>query len=256
MREDAKIDQRIATILSGSGLSMEKRAEVAEELRGHLEQLVASERQAGLPDAQAVEAALTAFGPPQVIRRQLRRQQWIVDWREALVAIRRPAWGIGLAAILTGLYATAIAVLHPLPLSPLMRCLWGLALFAGFFLMLSVPMYWAALFACRIERRQPRQEYHVLRSFLRGVAMGVVFLAYAVAWAPLWVMPITPLLFEAPVFAHYLPGAFWHAWWVAVLESAGHVFGLLAVGVAGFGLGVVLYQRSRWVTEQVIPAEE
>ena len=129
-------------------------------------------------------------------------------------------------------------------------------MFAGFFLMLSVPMYWAALFACRIERRQPRQEYHVLKSFLRGAVMGVVFLAYAVVWAPLWVMPVTPLLFEAPAFAHYLPGAFWHAWWVAVLESAGHVFGLLAVGAAGFGVGVVLYQRSRCVTEHVIPAEE
>jgi hypothetical protein len=255
VREDAKIDQRIAAILVGSGLSLERRAEVAEELRGHLEQLVASQRQAGLPDAQAVEAALTRFGSPQVIRKQLRRQQRMLDRREALAAIRRPTWGIGLLAVVTGLYAAAIAVLHPQPSSPLMRCLWGVVLFAWFLVILIVPVYWAALFACRIERRQPREEYHVRKSLLRGMGMGVVFLAYALAWAPLWVMPVTPLLFEAPEFAHYLPGAFWHAWWVAVLESAGWVFGLLAVGVSGFGLGVVLHERSRCVTDRVIPAE-
>ena len=147
MAEDLKIDQRIEAILTGSGLPMDRRAEVAEELRAHLEQGVARRRKAGLPEDQAIEDALAGFGSPEVIRRQLRRQQRMLDRRDTLVDIRRSRWTIGLPVAAIAVYATAIAVLHPLPLSPLERCLWGLLLFVGFALLLSVPTYGAALLA-------------------------------------------------------------------------------------------------------------
>ena len=72
MRNDPRLEERIADVLAGSGLPMDRRSEVAEELRGHLEQSIASKCEAGLSDDQAVEAVLTEFGSPAVIRKQLR----------------------------------------------------------------------------------------------------------------------------------------------------------------------------------------
>ena len=252
MPEDSKIDQRIAAILAGSSLPMERRTKVAEELRSHLEESVSGNREAGLSEVEAIEAALADFGSPDIIRRQLRRQQRRLDWRYALADICRSMWGAYLLAAMCGVYAAVIAVFHPLPLRPVMRCLWGLVLFGAFFLMMFSPTYLAALLSCRLGRRRPRGEYHFFKGCLHGMGMGGVFLGYALVWTPLWVMPSMPLVLDAPEFAHYLPGKFWHIWWVAVLELADHTFGLLALGVLGFGLGVAFYQRSRCIDEPIV----
>lgn len=255
MPEDSQLERQIAAVLRNSGLPMDRRAEIAEELRGHLENRIVHHRDAGLSGAQAVEAALADFGPAGVIRRQLRHQQWMLDRRRALVEIQRPTWACGLLVGLNALYVAAIAVLHPLPLSPLVRCLWGLVLLAGFLLLWLVPMYWTALLCCRMQRRRPREEYRVVRSFLRGMTWGGVLLTYALVWAPFWVVPVTPLVFDALDFTHFLPSAFWNAWWLAVLESGWRVLVPLAVGMVGFGLSVVLYERSRCVDESTVLPE-
>jgi hypothetical protein len=254
MANDLQIDQRIAAILTGSGLPMDRRAEVAEELRVHLQQSVARGRQAGLTEDQAIEEALADFGSPEVIRRQLRRQQRMLDRRDTLTDIRRSQWTVRLPVAAIAFYAAVIAVLHPLPFSPLERFMWGSLLFVGFALLVFVPTYWAALFARGIERRRPRAEYRALASLGRGLAMGGVLLAYALIWAPLWVMPFMPVLLDAPEFAHLLPGAFLNIWWVAVVESAGYVLGLLVFGVLASGLGVALYERTRCFDGPAVPA--
>ena len=84
MRDDSRIEAWIAGVLVGSGLPLNRRSEIAEELRGHLEQSLTCKCEAGQPDEQAVEAALAEFGSPAVIRKQLRRQQRALDHRHAL----------------------------------------------------------------------------------------------------------------------------------------------------------------------------
>ena len=89
MPNDPRIENRIADVLVGSGLPVDRRSEIAEELRGHLEQLVESKCGSGIADQAAVEAALNDFGPPEVVQRQLRRQHSIHERHEALAGVRR-----------------------------------------------------------------------------------------------------------------------------------------------------------------------
>jgi len=79
MHKDEMIKRQISAILEGSRLPMDRREEVADELRGHIEQLVAAKHEEGLSEEQAVEAALAGFGSPAVIRKQLVRQQRVMD---------------------------------------------------------------------------------------------------------------------------------------------------------------------------------
>lgn len=257
MSENSKVDERIAAILLGSGLPIERRTEVTEELRDHLGQCVEARCRSGMPEDEAIEVSLAAFGSPKVIRKQLRRQQRMLDRQDAWTEIRRIRWAPWVLVIAAGIHPVAITILHPQPPALLMRCLWALFLFAASLITIAFPMYWGALYECRIKHRRPREEYCFFKSFLRGMGVGGVFLGWICTMLPLvLVLPITPLLFEAPEFVGYLPSAFLYNFGVAVPESAGRTFGLFLLGVLGFGVTVAFYERSRCVVKPAALAGE
>ena len=129
MPENQTIEHHIAAILKGSGLPMDRREEIAEELRGHFEQLVAAKLDHGHTEEQAIQSALADFGSPALIRRQLRRHQRIVDRRYALAEVRRLIW---LPVFFSGFFATLFAVFCPDTDSLFKRFLGGVCLFACF----------------------------------------------------------------------------------------------------------------------------
>ena len=130
MRDDSRIETRIAGVLVGSGLPLNRRSEIAEELRGHLEQSITCKCEAGQSDEQAVEAVLAEFGSPAVIRKQLRRQQRELDHRHALSPPGKSIgpWGL----VVCALFAAAVAFLSPPPDTsvPFARWLNGFFVFA------------------------------------------------------------------------------------------------------------------------------
>jgi hypothetical protein len=145
----------IAGILNGSHLPLLRRHEVAEELRGHLEQLVQSKREDGLVEQEALEAALQDFGPPEVVQRQLRRQHAIHERRAALAGARRflPA-----LALVSMLLAGCIALASSTALLP-WRIVATAAAFASVLLATGPIVYIVCLAALRTKQPLPRQEF-------------------------------------------------------------------------------------------------
>ena len=68
------IELRVHAVLFRSALPPERRAEMAEEMRAHLEDSVSRHRDAGLSPSNSIEMALTEFGNPRHIRRQLKKR--------------------------------------------------------------------------------------------------------------------------------------------------------------------------------------
>lgn len=252
MDENTLVEERVAGALAGSGLPMERRVEVAEELRVHIQQLIDAKLDAGLSKTQAVEAALADFGPPQVIRKHLRRQQGRADRRHALAEVRRHVWWV---LALSAFFVAMIAITGQRPaefVPPLVIGLRLVGLFALLLVMMILPMYATSFLGCQVTRRRPRGEFHFVRSFLRWtgivalglagfVALLVVMVCTAVPFAWNWLRPEPMGSFSWLLWNHFVVG------W---LESAGRNFGIFASGVIGFAAVIALYERLRCVDGQ------
>jgi len=252
MRNDARIENRIADILAGSGLPVDRRSEIAEELRGHLEQSIASKCEAGLSEEQAVQAVLAEFGSPAVIRKQLRRQQRELDHRHALSPPGKSIgpWGL----VVCALFAAAVAFLSPPPDTsvPLARWLNGVLVFACLSLAGMLYAYVWLRLEIRLKRDQPRDRYCFARSLL--LSAGVIFIGYPAIgslWG--WSSTIPAHLFYSDPRFHPLY-LLWHEVSAGFAESAGRFLAVLALVAIVGGLALALYERSRCVDEPATPA--
>jgi hypothetical protein len=253
MRDHPRIEEWITVALAGSGLPPDRRAEIAEELRGHLEQSIDRKCEAGLSREQAIEAALAEFGPARTIRHRLRRLQWRQNLRHGLTEVRRHILlNAALSAAFSVLMAATSLVYKPETATTLMRCLGTLCVFTTMFALMTASGYIAAVCESPLRARRLRDEYRFWRSLTRWttlVALGFV------AMVPVLMVTLANIaLFEgkSPLDRDYL--WLWYrslaqAWW----ESAGPEIGLL-LGSVGFGLALALYERSRCVDEPSLPA--
>lgn len=253
MPEGSIIERWMGSCLAGSGLPVERRAEVADELRSHLEQLVAAKRDAGLPERQACKAALVDFGPPDVLRRQLRQHQRRLDRRHALSELRRHTWWL---LTVCGFFGTVAAVFAPGPVPPLTRCLAGAFLLAGLLPTAFVATYLASLVEYKVKHRLPREEHHFLGSFLRWSGVAALFLAGTLGFGPILVglcgyigqdRLFRSILHRAPEIIEGAPWLIWYNIGVAALESPVRSFVVPFFMVLGTALFITLYERSRCV---------
>ncbi|HUW81184.1 MAG TPA: permease prefix domain 1-containing protein [Phycisphaerae bacterium] len=249
MCNNARIENRIADVLVGSGLPADRRSEIVEELREHFEQSIARKRETGLSDEQAVETVLAEFGSPAIIRKQLRRQQRVADRRRAVTEVRRQIW---LPFAFSGFFSILSGVLTPETDSLPMRCLGGVTMFIGLFLLMVGFMYAGQIFSYQVQRQRPRKEYHFLKSCLRWIAVVAFGFVALVPMLLLELVACALLLGKIP-FANHFPQLLWYNFGVAWLESASRNFGLCTLGILGFGLTLALYERSRCVDEPVTP---
>jgi len=249
MHKNSDIERWIAAMLTGSGLPVERRAEVADELRGHLQQCITAYRNAGLSDEQAIEGALADFGSPRVIRGQLRRQQRALDRHHAFSELRRHTrWLLTVC----GLFATAAAIFAPGP--PLTRCLAGVCLLAVLLTTGSVASYFASLAECKVKHRLPRPEHHFVRSCLQWMAVAALFLAGTLLFGPVMVgiagylgqdSLFQSILYRAPEIVKGAPWLIWYNIGVAALEAPIRSFVVPFFMVLGAALLITLYERSR-----------
>lgn len=262
MHEDSIIDSRIAAILTGSGLPLERRVEVADEMRSHLEQLISAKHSAGLIGKHAVETALTDFGSPEVIRRQLTKQQRRLDRRSALFEVRRCIWWLVTGC---GLFAMVCAILAPGPIAAGPRCLAGACLFVGMLLIMSVPMYLAELLSLQVKRRRPSAEYSFPKSFIRYAVVVLFYLAFTLAMGPFVVgfggyigqnSLFQSILSLAPEVVEGAPWLIWHNIGIAAWESPIRSFVAPALMVIVSALVIALYERSRCVDVAAFPAPD
>jgi hypothetical protein len=174
MSENPRIESRIQEILRGSRLPAERRAEVAEEFRGHLERLVEARRQANVDDA-ATEAALAAFGDVEVIRRHLRQRQGAEDHRQVLAAMRRR---LRLLLIIPALFPLYIAIFASFRNGEVFRgVLFALVLYAAMLVGGFVVLYPFVLARIRAGHRLPAGECHPLVDAVSWFAIFVFSLA-------------------------------------------------------------------------------
>lgn len=253
MHEDSIIDRWVGSCLAGSGLPVERRAEVADELRSHLEQLVAGKRDAGLHEQQAGNDALADFGPPDVLRGQLRRHQRTLDRRHAFTELRRHTWWL---VAVCGFLGTAAAVFAPGPVHPLTRCLVCAFLLAGLLPTTFVAAYLASLVECKVKHRLPLEEHHFLGSFLRWAGVAALFLAGTLGFGPILVglcgyigqdSLFRSILYRAPEIIEGAPWLIWYNIGVAALESPVRSFVVPFFMVLGTALFITLYERSRCI---------
>ena len=253
MPEDSIIDSRIAAILNGSGLPLERRVEVADELRNHLEQLISAKHSVGLAGEHAVDAALADFGSPHVIRSQLKNQQRILDRRQALLEYRRCIWWPVSGSVL---FAITCAITAPASVGAGPRCLVGACLFAGMLLIMSVPMYLAELLSIQVMRRRPSAEYSFPKSIVRNSLIVLFFLVCTLAIGPLVIgfggyigqhslfHSILPL---APEVVEGAPWLFWRNLGIVAWESPIRCFLTPVLLVIISALVIAIYERSRCV---------
>ncbi|MHC4444572.1 MAG: permease prefix domain 1-containing protein [Planctomycetota bacterium] len=246
MPEKQIIEQQITAILKGSGVPMDRREEVADELRVHLDQLISAKLDEGLTQEQAVESALADFGYPDVIRRQLRKQQRMLDRRYALDQIRHVPWWMLIGC---GFFTAIIVIFAPAPDSAGMRWLCGVVVFMQFLLSLSFFGYLFSYFGRRLKRRRPRQEYRFLTGMLQwSAAIGIgMFAVCVLGLGPIRL--IVPLCYANPEF---------HPLWLVGNAFIGTCIDspvrlVLIALLIGYGLGLALYERSRCVDEPAAP---
>jgi hypothetical protein len=244
--ENTLVEERVVDALAGSGLPMERLVEVAEELRVHLQQLIDAKLDAGLSETQAVEAALADFGPPHVIRKQLRRQQGQADRRHALAEVRRHLWWV---LALSAFFVAMIAITSQRPgpadaASPFVKGFGLLSLFALMLVIMILPMYATSLLGCQVTRQWPRGEFHFARSFLRWMGIVAVGLASFIALLVVIVCAAVPFAWNwlRPEPLDSISWLLWHKFMVGWLEQAGRNFGLYAFGVIGFAAVIALWE--------------
>lgn len=244
MNGHPRVDEWIRAALTDSGLPMSRRADTAEEWRAHLEQLIEDKQAAGMSPEQAVRAAVSVFGRPEEVRRQLRREQCRLDRRAALAEVRKLAWlyavtpvfFIVLAVIVVGLNSLWRGVLIALP---------G---FACLCVATAGASYFAVLVQFKVMRRRPRAEFSIPRRLALWSTVGLGGFGGGIAILLLFsAVAAYPLLMCQAWFARIGPGQFWR--FLAMDFSQRMEVNLLVTlgSVAVFALSLTLYERSRCV---------
>lgn len=249
MRDEARIKERISAILAGSGLPMDRRAEVAEEWRNHLGLSIAAKRERGLTKEAAVAAALDEFGSPRVIRRQLRRQQRMLDRRQASAKVRRMIWYLLIYAVV---FTSLLVVFAPEVVPLVDRCLIGFELFIIVFMLMVWATYASEIFNARIERQRPRAEYSFFRSWLRWMAVTLFGALTGIPFVLGIFAVLAPLLaakWRTEVSGGLMALQLWHNVAAAWMELGVRNFSLCAFGVIVSGLAIAHHERSRCVEQ-------
>ena len=241
MHDQTRVDKWIARALAHTGMPLDRRAETAEEWRSHLNHLIDDNRDAGMTDEQAVRAALGAFGAPEILRLQLRREQRGLDRRAAMAEVRK-------GAPLFVVVPTVLVVLLSLAVRP--ASLWA-AVIGGLCFIVSIAAvgalcaYFGGLFTLRIMRSRPRTEFAFLPRWGHWTAVSLVAITAAVWFPLLMVASLYPIVADLPVFQ---PGlmSFCKVYGIAMFEDHGLLRTYLApVSPFVVALALTLYERSR-----------
>ena len=176
MPDSPAISDYLAAVLDHTSLSVQRRAEVASEIRDHIEERVASRTDTALPTATTIEGALAEFGNPATIRAALERHQRATDWRITLVKLRR---NLPITIVGSVLFGILIAILSPAAPSATARVLGGLALTLTFAIGLSGFLLGGLFYETRLQHRLPRAEFSLIvagRAGLRVIALGLLLI--------------------------------------------------------------------------------
>jgi len=249
MHDRTGIDEWIDRALAHTGLPMGRRAETAEEWRAHLDQLICDKRSAGMPDEQAVRAALEAFGRPEDLRRQLRHDRRMQDRRAALAEVRR-----GLPMLI--IFAVALVVFLSAAVRP--ASIWaavigGLCFLVSMAVVMAMGTFFVGLLTMRIVRTRPRAEFAFFPRWGYWTVVSFVLSMAAVGLPTVMITPLYPILADLP---HFRLGmmSFWQAYLSAMLEDLGGIRAYMApFTIAAISLALTLYERSRCTGSREAP---
>jgi len=243
MHDRTSVDEWIAMALAHTGMPLARRIETVEEWRSHLDQLISDNQDAGMPQEQAVRAALEAFGQPEDLRRQLRREQRMLDRREAIAEVRKsmPLFMI-LPAVLVVPLSLAVG-----PVSIQATVIGGLRFVVSMSVVSALVTYFAGLLTMRITRKRPRTEFAFLPRWGYWAAVSLA-MATAAVWFPLLMIAAAyPIVADLPHFRLGLM-SFWGSFGAAMLEDFGGIKTYLApVTLVVIALALTLYERSRCI---------
>lgn len=247
---DEKIEQYVRKVLVGSGLAVERRKDVAEELAQHLEQRIQERQSEGLPRRQAVDAAFEAFGSPAVIRRQLKRQQGREDHALALREVRK-----SLRRIILGSSMFLIIILWPADEPLFSRFRAGIPLFFWVGFWLAAGVYLECRCKYQLRRQKPRSEFMFTHRFIKWLIAGSVLYLLAITSALLTVnvriLVINGYPAEGLRYFWLMPYSFLQAILEVPQGFLGHsLFALLLVSLI-----LALYERHHCVTESITDVE-
>jgi hypothetical protein len=244
MNDRTSVDEWLAMALAHTGMPLARRIETVEEWRSHLNQLIGDNRGAGMPDKQAVRAALEAFGQPEDLRRQLRHEQRMLDRRAAMAEVRK---GIPLFMILTAVLVVPLRLVVE-TVSIQATVIGGLRFVVGMSAVSALVTYFAGLITMRIRRERPRAEFSFLARWGHWTVVSLV-MATAAVWFPLLMIAAAyPIVADLPHFRLGLM-SFWWAYGAAVLEDFGGIKTYLAlVTLVVIALALTIYERSRCIT--------
>jgi len=187
MHDDPRIEQRIRDILAGSGLPALRRKEVADELRGHLEQLVEAKIKGGMEERAAIQAAMALFGEPSPIRRRLRSEAMRLRSREALTLLRGRMPVLMIGALLPITYVVISGFLGCGCTGKALLCAMaaGTIMYAFLVAALVLVLYPFLLLRVRVHHPLPRAELRICRRLgywsaaIYGAIMGAQLLLAA-----------------------------------------------------------------------------
>lgn len=243
MHDRAGVDEWIAKALAHSCMPLARRTETAEEWRAHLDQLVRDNRDAGMPDEQAVSAALETFGDPEDLRRRLRRDQRMVDRRAAIAEVRK---AVPLFIMLPVVLVVPLFLVVP-PASIRSAVIGGLGFVASMLAVSALGTYFGSLLTMRIMRQRPREEFAFLPRWGHWTAVSLV-IATAVVWFPIVTIGASyPIIEDLP---HLRLGLipFGKAYCSAMLEDVGGFKTYMApIMLVVIPLALTLYERSRCI---------
>ncbi len=183
MHETERMNQWLELCFRGSGMSISRRLDIADEWRSHIETEASALELEGMIRSEAMETALRRFGRPETLRRQLRWQQRRQDMRDAFLSCHRQSlWITAPGAI----FAVAIAWFAPgfIPLS--VRVTGGLGLFIDVAGALVISIFVGTFLEQRIKRERPCGEYNFSASMCRWTVIFMALLVATVLFAPLF----------------------------------------------------------------------
>lgn len=261
MRDRPTVDDWIRGVLSGSGLPMARRAEIADEWRDHLRQRIEAKSAGGMTLNDAVQAALNDFGDPTRLRRELRRGQHACDLRRAVDKTRPiAAWTLGAALCAAGLTAVCLPGSAP----AVERLAGGCIIFFPLALFAIVPAFLASFVELGVTRSRPVEEFHPVRSFLRWSCVVAAFLA-GILLSTVVAVGLCAYLAPHSVFLSALHpnpeimyGAPWLIWrHIAVAACRFHVSNCVIPPLMIFvgAWAITRYERSRCVDTKADVAE-
>ncbi len=253
MRDSPAVNRWIRNVLSGSGLPMDRRTEIADEWHDHLHECIASKSATGSTLEDAIRAALAEFGDPAQLRRRLRREQRASDFRDALVKTRPIAiWMVGGALCAS----VGAAVFLPGPTPTAYRLAVGCGLFVAITLLAIVPAFVASLLEQRVTRTLPIEEFHLVRSLVRWTVVVAVFFVGIMSFGPaacsligyfaqdIAFVSIQPRI---PEIIHGAPWLIWRNLAVAMCELPLSSFVIPSITTLCVAMAITLYERSRCV---------